>query len=110
MVRRSAILLLLLCVLDPRASAAVDQSVIDAFSLGGRFEYDLSANSESSPFPWNWSGQSLRDRTRLMLELRAPGTKYGELYLKGVGNLGVGHTFDIPEHQNRTLIFIQLIQ
>jgi hypothetical protein len=72
-------------VLDPRASSALDQSVIDAFSLGGRFEYDVSANSESSPFPWNWSGQSLRDRTRLMLELRAPGTKYGELYLKGVG-------------------------
>jgi hypothetical protein len=43
----------------------------------------VSIDEESSPFPWNSATHSVTDGTRIMLDLKALETRYGDFYIKG---------------------------
>ena len=52
-------------------------------AVGGRLEYSLVLDEGSEPFPYNSATHSVFDHTRIMLDFRALGTRYGSFYVKG---------------------------
>jgi hypothetical protein len=64
-------------------AAAFDMPPDSIVDVGGRFDYRIEMGRDSSPFPWNYSSRSVRDGSRLMLDLSAGREPYGQLYLKG---------------------------
>ncbi|UCG53253.1 MAG: hypothetical protein JSW58_06785 [Candidatus Latescibacterota bacterium] len=77
---------------------AVEMPKIDGLTPGGRFEYRLLLDDQSNPYTRNAATHSATDRSRLMLDLKALGSRYGDLYLKGAAAWGL---VDADETQRR---------
>lgn len=53
------------------------------FTLGARLEYALSLDEKPDPYAWNAATHAASDRTRIMLDAKALGMRYGSFYVKG---------------------------
>ncbi|MEJ2720845.1 MAG: hypothetical protein P8181_06845 [bacterium] len=71
------------------ASADTVMSSPREIAFGGRFEYRLLLDEQSRPYPWNASTHAATDRSRFMVDFKALGTRYGDLYLKGAAYWGL---------------------
>ncbi len=97
MVRRFCTVFALLLVLRPGSGECDRGQGLEGIELGGRFEYMMLLDEQANPYPWNVSTRSATDRTRLMLDLNAPGTRYGSLYLKGAAFWGLVGKDDVQK-------------
>jgi hypothetical protein len=67
----------------PRVAHGAESAAALPFVLGARLEYVFSLDEQPDPYPWNAATHAASDRSRVMIDLKALGTRYGSAYVKG---------------------------